>query len=387
MKKLIGALAVLALLAAGCTAPEVTPNNNNGNSGNQNNGNGNGNGNGNNNGGGGVDETPDFSDPAWYNVNFWERTDREKEGLRGPVKKWHIGTYTTYDEYEYDQSGRLVKQAYVNTTDSESGHEWRYTYDSKGRCIKRVYYDSYYTDGGDYYEFEYNNEGKYVAGDFFCAGPSVAGYLDGIIKDLSLIRYVMVQPDRKTFRESIYAFGDDGNLNVEEHTYLLMMGSDEKEYEESYSYTWVYEGGYPKSLETDNLRYNVLNITYYPNGMYKDFVFKEENAYNFDTGWDVHTYKMLDNPRYLAVETFVLGGTPSTISLTPGRMLKTYDDHFDIVKNEEWYEDSETPSYTDTYVDYTYDRYGNWVSRKENIIARWTGQESSSTIEREIEYY
>jgi hypothetical protein len=68
-------------------------------------------------------------------------------------------------------------------------------------------------------------------------------------------------------------------------------------------------------------------------------------------------------------------------------MLKTYDDHFDIVKNEEWYEDSETPSYTDTYVDYTYDRYGNWVSRKENIIARWTGQESSSTIEREIEYY
>ena len=332
-------------------------------------------------------EEPNFDPEPWYNTNFWDRTDREKEGLRGPVKKWHIGTYTTYDEYEYDQSGRLVKQAYVNTTDSESGHEWRYTYDSKGRCIKRVYYDSYYTDGGDYYEFEYNNEGKYVAGDFFFAGPSVAGYLDGIIKDLSLIRYVMVQPDRKTFRETIYAFGDDGNLFVEEHTYLLMMGSDEKEYEERYFYTWVYEGGYPKSLETDNLRYKVLNITYYPNGMYKDFVFKEQNSYNFDTGWDTHTYKMLDNPRYLEVETFVLGGTPSSISLTPGRMLKTYNEHYDIVKNEEWYEDVETPTYTDTFTNYTYDKYGNWVTREETVIARWTGQESTSTIERVIEYY
>ncbi len=332
-------------------------------------------------------EEPNFDPEPWYNTNFWDRTDREKEGLRGPVKKWHIGTYTTYDEYEYDQSGRLVKQAYVNTTDSESGHEWRYTYDSKGRCIKRVYYDSYYTDGGDYYEFEYNNEGKYVAGDFFFAGPSVAGYLDGIIKDLSLIRYVMVQPDRKTFRETIYTFGDDGNLFVEEHTYLLMMGSDEKEYEESYFYTWVYEGGYPKSLETDNLRYKVLNITYYPNGMYKDFVFKEQNSYNFDTGWDTHTYKMLDNPRYLEVETFVLGGTPSSISLTPGKRLKTYNEHYDIVKNEEWYEDVATPTYTDTFTNYTYDKYGNWVTHEETVIARWTGQESTSTIERVIEYY
>lgn len=332
-------------------------------------------------------EEPNFDPEPWYNTNFWDRTDREKEGLRGPVKKWHIGNYTTYDEYEYDQSGRIIKQSYVNTTDSESNHEWRYTYDSKGRCIKRVYYDSYYTDGGDYYEFEYNNEGKYVAGDVLYAGPSVVGYLDGIIKDLSLIRYVMVQPDRKTFRETIYAFGDDGNLNAEDHTYLLMMGSDEKEYEESYSYTWVYEGGYPKSLETDNLRYKVLNITYYPNGMYKDFVFKEENAYNFDTGWDTHTYKMLDNPRYLEVETFVLGGTPSSISLTPGRMLKTYNEHYDIVKNEEWYEDVETPTYTDTFTNYTYDKYGNWVTREETVIARWTGQESTSTIERVIEYY
>ena len=116
-------------------------------------------------------------------------------------------------------------------------------------------------------------------------------------------------------------------------------------------------------------------------------MFKEQNAYNFDTGWDTHTYKMLDNPRYLEVETFVLGGTPSSISLTPGKRLKTYNEHYDIVKNEEWYEDVATPTYTDTFTNYTYDKYGNWVTRDETVITRWMGQESTSTITRVMEYF
>lgn len=181
--------------------------------------------------------------------------------------------------------------------------------------------------------------------------------------------------------------GADGNLNVEGYSYITMLGSDERQYEDRYSYTWVYEGGYPKSLDTDKLRFKVLDITYYPNGMYKDFVYKEQNAYNYDTGWDTHTYKMLDNPRYLTVETFQLDGTPSRISLTPGKMLKTYDEHYDIVKNEEWYEDVATPTYTDTWTNYTYDKYGNWVSRDETIVARYTGETSTGTIKRVIEYY
>lgn len=340
-----------------------------------------------NNPGGGGDVTPDFSAEAWYQTNFWERTDREKEGLRGPVKKWHVINYTTYDEYEYDNAGRLVKDSYVNTTDSDSNHEWRYTYDSNGHCIKQAYYDIFYTDGtADYTEFEYNNPGKFVAADLFF-GPQASGAVNGIVKDLSRAFRVITQPDRTNYQETTYTFGEDGNLTVENYSYIVMLGSEEREYENRYSYTWVYEGGYPKSLESENLSVKVLGITYYPNGMYKDFVSQEVNSYNYDTGWDTHTFKMLDNPRYLAIETFELGGTPSFISLTPGKMLKTYDEHYDIVKNEEWYEDVATPTFTDTYQKYTYDKYGNWVTREETIVARWTGQESITTIEREIEYY
>ena len=335
--------------------------------------------------------TTDWSDPAWYSTNFWERTDREKAGLRGPVKKWHVTNYTTYDEYEYDREGHLVREAYVNTQNSASNHEWRYTYDAKGRCTKKKYFGSE-DDSGDYTVYEYNNTGKFVAMEWFMMGPEISGAVDGIQRDLSHSLRVVEQPLTKNCWETTYTFNDAGNLVITEYSYSTSTGSEEKEDETTIEYTIVYENGYPKSLDSENLRFKIVNITWYPNGMYKDFVYKEQNAYNFDTGWDVHTYKMLENPRYLAVESFDLGGTASYMTLTPKWMRKSYDKHFDIVKNEEGYgEDAYTPgaepTFTDTWTEYTYDKYGNWVTHVESVVARWTGQQGKSTITREIEYF
>ena len=335
--------------------------------------------------------TTDWSDPAWYSTNFWERTDREKAGLRGPVKKWHVSNYTTYDEYEYDREGHLVKEAYVNIDKPENNHEWRYTYDSKGHCTKKEYVGSG-EELPDYTIYEYGNPGKFVAMEWFMMGPEISGAVDGIQKDLSRSLRVVEQPLTKNYWETTYTFNDAGNLVITEYSYSTSTGSEEKEDETTIEYTIVYENGYPKSLDSENLRYKIVDITWYPNGMYKDFVYKEQNAYNFDTGWDIHTYKMLENPRYLAVESFDLGGRASTMSLTPKWMRKTYDEHFDIVKNEEGYgEDAYTPgaepTYTDTWTEYTYDKYGNWVTRVESVVARWTGQQGKSTITREIEYF
>ena len=335
-----------------------------------------------------IQVTVDWSDPAWYKVNFWDRTDREKAGLRGPVKKWHISNYTTYDEYEYDQAGHLIREAYVNTGNQESNHEWRYTYDADGHRTKAELYYAYAPDTvSAYWEYEYRNTGKFVAREWFMMGPEISGAEDGIWKDLSRAAYVTIQPFDTTYREYTYTFKGD-SLIIKESSYNVYLGEVERSNEESYEYSFYYDGGYPKSLSTDKLRFHIEDITYYPNGMYKDFVYLEENAYNFDTGWDRHSYKMLDNPRYLAVDTFNLGGTASYMSLTPKSMKKTYDAHFDIIMNQEWYSDSiNEPTFTDTWVNYTYDKYGNWVTRDETIIARWTGQESTTTITRVMEYF
>ena len=333
----------------------------------------------------------DWSDPAWYATNFWDRTDRERAGLRGPVKKWHISNYTTYDEYEYDREGHLIKESYVNIDKPEFNNSCIYTYDSKGHCTKKEYVVSE-DESPDYTLYEYGNTGKYVALDWFMMGPEVSGAENGIQKDLSRSVRVIEQPFSKQYQETTYTFNSDGNLVIKDSSYEIYESTGERENQETTEFTIVYENGYPKSLTSDRLAFNILNITWYPNGMYKDFVYKHQNAYNFDTGWDVHTYKMLDNPRYLAVESFDLDGRASTMSLTPKWMRKSYDAHYDIVKNEEGfgedpYTEGAEPTYTDTWTEYTYDKYGNWITRVEHVVARWTGQEGDTTIQREMEYF
>jgi len=337
-----------------------------------------------------VQITVDWSDPDWYTVNFWDRTDRQKAGLRGPVKKWHIDNYSTYDEYEYDRDGRLIKQYYVNTGNEDSNFEWHYTYDAQGHLIKAECFDVFCEDGKpcEYWEYEYENTGKYVAREWFMMGPQISDAENGICKDLSKASFVVKQPLSSTYREYTYTFRND-SLVICEYSYNTDLGNEEKLNEVTFDYVFAYKDGYPQSLRSNKLRFQIDTITYYPNGMYKDFVFREETAYNYETGWDVHSFTMLDNPRYLEVDTFYLGGTASFMSLTPKSMKKTYDSHFDIVKNEEWYSarTDTAPTFTDTWVNYTYDKYGNWVTRDETVITRWMGQESTSTITRVMEYF
>ena len=348
--------------------------------------------NGKNNGGNNktdsIQVTVDWNDPDWYSVNFWDRTDRQKAGLRGPVKKWHISQYTTYDEYEYDRAGHLIKESYIDTGDRENNHAWQYTYDADGHRIKAEYFDQFYRgEPSQYWVYEYENTGKYVAREWFMMGPEISGAEDGIWKDLSRATYVVVQPMSTTYREYTYTFRND-SLAIREYSYNTDLGREDRLNEVSYEYVFAYKDGYPVSLSTDKLRFQIDSITYYSNGMYKDFVYLEQNSYNFDTGWDRYSYTMLDNPRYLAVDTFNLGGTASYMSLTPKSMKKTYDSHFDIIMNQEWYSDTiAVPTYTDTWKDYTYDKYGNWTTRSESIVARWTGQTSESTITRVMEYF
>ena len=205
---------------------------------------------------------------------------------------------------------------------------------------------------------------------------------NGIQKDLSRSLRVIEQPFSKQYQEVTYTFNSDGNLVVRQSSYEIYHGSEEKENEESSEFTFIYENGYPKSLASDKLRFEIVDITWYPNGMYKDFVYKEENAYILGRPWSRYTYP----------GAFDLEGKASISGLVPKWMRKTYDAHFDIVKNEEDYGDEDytpgaEPSYTDTWTEYTYDKYGNWVTRVERVVASWTGQQGNTTIQREMEYF
>jgi hypothetical protein len=219
----------------------------------------------------------DWSDPDWYSTNFWDRTDREKAGLRGPVKKWHISNYTTYDEYEYDREGHLIKESYVNLQNPESSNSCVYTYDSKGHCTRKEYVGSPDASPDDTV-YEYGNTGKYVALEWFMMGPEISGAENGIRKDLSRSLRVIEQPFSKVCDDVTYTFNSDGNLVVRMSSYEIYESSGEREDKGSSEFTIIYENGYPKSLTGGELSYQIVDITWYPNGMYKDFVYKHQNA-------------------------------------------------------------------------------------------------------------
>ena len=68
-----------------------------------------------------------------------------------------------------------------------------------------------------------------------------------------------------------------------------------------------------------------------------------------------------------------------------------YDEHFDLVKSSLDIGDEQFGLHYNDFTDYTYDKYGNWTSRKEAITPLfWDGTEygkSTHTVYNEIEYF
>lgn len=347
-------------------------------------------------GGESSDDVTDWSDPDWYSVNYWERTDRQKAGLRGPVKKWHETQYSTYTEYEYDEAGRLIKSTNVDINSDAIPEHWDYTYDAQGRLVKKEYF---LYEGQEPYcmetvEYEYDNGDRFVATHDFVFGPGNADASLAIVKGLSLCHQTDHQPLGDYHKVFIYAFGGDGNLQLTEESYYIEVGSEEKVNPSSYSYTVGYQAdGYPHTIDSDKLRFNIREVSYYDNGMFKDFKYGEQNSYNYDTGIDVHYYHMKEDPRYLQIETFdLLEGDPSFISLTPRWTRMKFNEHGDPVLRQDGYDkapwtEGATPTYQDSWDNYKYDKYGNWVECTYHFIGRYDGNEGATHFEREITYF
>ena len=79
---------------------------------------------------------------------------------------YYLGTVSNTSVYTYDESGLLIKRArdYADGTSTERV----YTYDDKGLCTKIVYYENG-TEAG-YDEFTYNESGKVESRDTYMMG-------------------------------------------------------------------------------------------------------------------------------------------------------------------------------------------------------------------------
>ena len=308
---------------------------------------------------------------SWFSKSLWDRTDRERAGLRGPVKSWYLDAYTTYRKYYYDEAGHLLKEEWHDLDKNLSYTEWDHVYDAAGHRIKSSYnFDE--GDGTRCFSYEYNNTGKLVASNAYNWIDFEEGYISGkefpmsIIKDLSAIHYLDSSIVYYERTDMTFTFGSDGNLTIDEKYYRDHSGDPQ----EHSVYHIIYENGYPVSCP------------------------ESEVAVTFDANGRPLTLSESDGEKTFTFTNFDRILNASSIKEPNARgMLAmfwadySYNANGDQILFKRAYFDPETV-YTDTFNKYFYDSYGNWIQRDETTEPAFQhGQFFTDTIKRAIEYY
>ena len=361
-------------------------------------------------GGGGGGEQPGgntLTPESWYSTIYWDRTDREKIGLRGPVKKWHLNT-SVHEEYEYDQAGRLTLVRSVNPESTRGEWLQKRFYDNQGRLIRQEYGRTKEIGGTEYdpwsgsmeiTEYEYNSSGKYVWVDpqaldsrtfINFLEPEARSEGLEIIRDLAATHYTswLAGYTTKSHVDLTYTFNGD-NLVVHCHSYDRecdsITGDDENgEIVEEYSYDYnpiKYVGKYPYSGEMDD--YNIVtSMTWRENGM----------PLAVDGPSGLTEYSASENRYINPVKWTCKEGKPldALFGFCYWREW-TYNEAGDMTQLlERENENSDRPWTRPFKFTYEYDTHGNWISYSEEYMVLIDGPDApvqTGSLKRTIEYY
>ena len=334
---------------------------------------------------------PDFSAPDWYDTFFWDRTDRQKAGIRGPVKSTHLRTpiYTNdrYNIYTFDEAGHLLKEEHKQIDTDVYNHSLTYSYDDKGRRIKMEYKQGNVTNG---YTCEYENGDRYVAvsgynwihmyGVYVGDGNGYANGQDlvGIMKGLSAVHFATEEEFWYDYAEYKYEFDEDGNLTI---TVTDTYGQEKDKLSTETTIWYVtYENGLPVSStrkKGDGVPYTEIEkVEWQANGLPAKLVMPGGETYEYE-----------ENGRTVLVKKHY--GYTDWGGMRGEEYF--YDEHFDLVQRDLDVNDEAYGIHHDNYTEYKYDRYGNWTSRKEALTPIfWDGTEagkSANTVLQVIEYF
>lgn len=338
------------------------------------------------------DTTPDFTPEAWYQTNYWDRTDREKQGLRGKVKTLHVTSYSDQPTYTFDEAGHLLSYSF-----------WTFTYDAQGRKTRAVYQEP---DGpASTIDYVYENGDKLVSVyDYLdpqwydvsrTGGSEAIWFRDVFIRGLSQMKEADWNPMYTSIKEHYYTFGADGNLTIKERSYSMYTHDYEAQTEnpelfneQEFTMEVVYQNGLPSSSRDGS-----MNISWQANGMPARFdSITSDSAYSEMHGATVQEATWLQNDRVMSIDHFKVpsgyAGSWSPIVLWESQ----FNEHGDIIQwnhlHGTTYELATTDApMEDYYTDYVYDAHGNWTSRNVSFVAIFTGDRGTHHEERELTYY
>ena len=367
-------------------------------------------------------EGSDFAPESWYETNYWERSDREKAGLRGPVKKWYNNKSKSYREYNYNEAGNITLIRDVDPESTRGNRMEQRFYDENGRLVKKIYGRSTAPGSTEFddwaskevWTYEYNNPGKYVLVQIYNVSSrssfrhlspetfsehEVESPGEFIMKDLSAIRQTnesMMNMDSRSHYDMEYTFGSDGNLTISMHNYSKEYNRESGEegrtlgeedgYEEwSIDYPIEYKDNYPYCVDIrdgERILYQVTSMTWRDNGM----PLKME-------GVDGISQFSPDAKRYISMTRWdCQPGNPSDgLFVFTFWETYTYNEYGDLIEMQERFnEESDKPWTRPTTWTFQYDSHGNWIRYDEKYMIAIDGPDGEvkdGYLTRAIEYY
>lgn len=294
---------------------------------------------------------------AYFDTNFWERTDREKMGFFGPVKYFRdcSDSPSSHKNYEYffDEAGHLTKLV------QQGEYVYEYKYNAKGQ---RTYCKCYEMESGAamYEEFwEYNNSDRLVY-----LFPEISD--DAFVKGLSKYRKVEDPKYGSETIENTYTFTDDNKLRVEEkrmgdyssvNTYIFDLADGNL-------YNYADFNSYGEG-------HGISGVTFFKNGMLASLIHTFGSAYGYQYREDM-SFRFADYAGRMLIEHY-----ESVQPEYPNSQRNIYHDYLYNAHKDLRQVDVKTDAGTVRcyYKGYIYDSHGNWTHRSLSDTS-WGTQQS-----------
>lgn len=364
----------------------------------------------------------DFTPEAWYETNYWDRSDREKAGLRGPVKRWYLSKSSAHRVYEYNEAGNITLIRDVDPSSPRGEWMEQRFYDDNNRLVKKIFGRSTEKGGMAFDEwaaleiwtYEYGNPGKYVwvrpddspfssfyafrhlSPESFSEHNVETNGNALIMKDISRIRLENASLVNTGFREYVdydFVFNGEGNMDYSYHQYSRAYDVNTGEAGDirtddgtvTFDHPVMYRNNYPVSgtiAVNGNVLYEITSITWQSNGM----PLKIE-------GPDGITEFYPDQKRYICTKRWDCQPGKPHDSLFVFDFWETfqYNEAGDLTEMQERFnEESDRPWTRPTTWEFEYDSHGNWISYKTQYMIAVDGPDGevkNGSLSRTIEYY
>lgn len=315
---------------------------------------------------------------AWLDTPYWHRTNTQRMGLHGTVKKITQSDNRHGMEssiYEFDEKGNLLVHQTVDKNANRYDTTRTYDYDEVNHRIRCTVKADVTGEVARKWLYEYGNLGKLVAysANGWTDQDPLAEDMEGwIVPDLSAAK--------KSWYEDSIEFHEDKTFNFENDTRLLIVTD-----------LWKVLDGVRVEIKCDTMRVsyqyynscrlslpqtsrdNVTNTTYYENGMVKML---RTNSYSYD---------FLENVQRMVVVSYEYTG-PQEAEHEIDSYECVYNENRDIKERKVYYH-GESGVTVESYPQYQYDDYHNWNTRVEEVWRPGLSEPIQNATKREILYY